>query len=277
MFTLTLSCGIPNWFVVINSEEESMLLLISHVFGSMLSDGIGYLQHSNSCIINISIHDNNYFVIYKHNGKQNFECSTNTDVVFLLYQLLELYTDSISIKNCSIFHGSLITKSNRAFGLSAPTRTGKSTLTAYLCSHGFQFLSDDYIIVDRISKSVSSFTLPITLRSKEVLPLEANGNVLFEGYNKYKGELNYLFMNTDSSMKLSSNKLNSMIFLCRCDENLVSTLSKGESYKMLILNLKYTKELELERVNMINFVNDISCYSLLYSDMSYAKNAIELL
>ena len=67
----------------------------------------------------------------------------------------------IGIDNCVFLHAACVTYGNKSFAFLGDTGAGKSTLTTFLCTQGFEIVSDDMIcvrIVVELSRYVQSET-----------------------------------------------------------------------------------------------------------------------
>ncbi len=64
------------------------------------------------------------------------------------------------------FHAAMVSSGDRGVMLSAPREAGKSTLSAYLVSRGFDLLADEPTLLYLDSGCVSSLSLPISLKEK---------------------------------------------------------------------------------------------------------------
>ena len=64
------------------------------------------------------------------------------------------------------FHAAMVGTENCGIMLSAPREAGKSTLSAYLLSHGFDLLADEPTLLQLDTGCVSSLSLPISLKRK---------------------------------------------------------------------------------------------------------------
>jgi hypothetical protein len=204
-------------------------------------------------------------------GKQT-TCTTPLDVIFLIHWIVEQFIESFIWEDYVVFHGGLIAKGGCAYGLAAPTRTGKSTLTAYLCAEAYAFYADDCIYANRESGTVLPFALPIVLRN--LLP-QLHNEVLAEGFNSRRAEYSY-FVKT-ARHQGSAPKLTHMLFLHRGSRNAIVPMTQGESYAALLHNLKTPRELGREVVFLKEFSKKISCFSLHFQDLIYAKQAIDRL
>lgn len=116
--------------------------------------------------------------------------------------------------------------------------------------------------------------MPITLRSINKLQKNTRENIVFQGFNKYKDEYNYLYINANPNDDIHF-KFDKILFINRCKKNEFIKLKSGDSYRELLLNLKYEKSLDAEITQISEFVNNIHCYHLLYKDMEYVNRVIE--
>ncbi len=102
-----------------------------------------------------AIKSNGYILQVDCQGKGQFHFSENTCNVLWnnegtdsahYFQTIGLAL-WLELKGILCIHANAISYNNSAFALMAPSRTGKTTLTTYLCQNGFQAMTDDMIAI----------------------------------------------------------------------------------------------------------------------------------
>lgn len=94
-----------------------------------------------------------------------------TDINFLRFVERFLLKKSVVDCNYVMLHGGGVAYGDYAFLFLGSSMAGKSTLTAYLCMEGYEYISDDRLLINVEKQTVIPYTKPITLRAegKEIL------------------------------------------------------------------------------------------------------------
>ena len=172
-------------------------------------------------------------------------------------------------------HGAAVEWQGEAYLFLAATTSGKTTLTSYLTSYGFGYLTDDCILLDRSSFLVHPYTTPIQLRQGglEVLRryqavpehlerLEENGEVLRWVY-------------TPKSSVVQAVPLKRIFFLERNeDENHLIDLNATQRITALMKSPITNYPLSGDYLRLLARLAKIDCHTLRYCDMEYVKELI---
>lgn len=278
MNCLELLCGIPHWAARIYIDDAFLEDIIRNVY----HDLIGANDESRDCercgIYILSVKDG-FCINYIYRGTLKFDAMNADDVVFLIYHLLEYYTDTLLLNENTIvpFHGGMVSKDNMIFPIVAPTHTGKSTLIAYLCGTGYNYMSDDYIFCG-FDRSAFSFNLPLSLRTVNYLTENNKANVVYSGYNKYKNEYVYLYRSTSTYNRcLEGSLVKKFIFINRCNKNSIQKLNCGEAYVRLLNNLKNAVMIDKRERLLLEFAKQLECFYICYEDMDFVQSNLDIL
>lgn len=274
MYYLKLCSFLKQFNMLIKSDTELPINLIKKIYFGFV------LQDITEC--EARIYDNSFMVEIKKDNlryklkeeNEHFDLTEN-DLIFLLYDLIEKHLTMLNLQNYSIFHGAALGMNDLSIGMVATTRTGKSTLAAYMADNGYDYLSDDNIIVNRSNHTVFPFLLPISLRSMDLLGSDYEGKIVYQGFNQYRNEYNYLIVPNCSKNYLKLPKLKAIIFLIRGRSLKLEKLAKSASYINLLNNIKFSKDIDSEIRNMVAFSNGIDCYNLFYNDLEEALISIK--
>ena len=174
-------------------------------------------------------------------------------------------------------HGGAVEWKEKCCLFLAATTSGKTTLTSYLCSNGFGYLTDDCILLDRQSLCVHPYATPIQLR--------CGGVEVLKRYSALPNELKALeegtaldrMVYTPSNVPQRPVPLASIFFRERTEnENALIEMNATERITALmqapITNYAVTGE-------YLRFLSGLSqkapCYRLRYYDMNYVKELIQ--
>lgn len=69
-------------------------------------------------------------------------------------------------------HAAVVAKNGQAVVIPAPPGSGKSTLCALLCCHGWQLLSDEFALIDLSNQQVQALPRPISLKNASIEVLQ---------------------------------------------------------------------------------------------------------
>ena len=89
--------------------------------------------------------------------------SSNEARIELMIAILKGYHPDLNI--LALIHAAVVGRNGRAILLPAPSRCGKSTITAALVHAGYGYLSDDMAVLDLASGSAYPFPLGLSLRA----------------------------------------------------------------------------------------------------------------
>lgn len=125
--------------------------------------------------------NDNELMVEKNDGKEKLD----TDIVtYLETYLLE---NSCVDKGYLMLHGGGVAYNNHAFIFLANSMVGKSTLITHLCMEGFEYITDDRLIIDTTEKMVLPFAKTIMLRpdGKKILISQYEHNFTTQSF-EYK-------------------------------------------------------------------------------------------
>lgn len=278
MSYLTLLSDIPHWVVKINTDNILLENIIKNVYRDLIVVNKKRGDYEE-CRINILTSLYGFQINYMYRGTLTFDAMNTDDVVFLIYHLVEYYTDTLLLHANTIipFHGGMVSKNNKIYPILAPTHTGKSTLIAYLCGKGYDYMSDDYIFCG-FDRSALSFNLPLSLRTVKYLTENNKSNIVYSGYNKYKSEYVYLYSSIPKyNSCLEGSTIEKFIFINRCNENSIQKLNCGEAYVHLLNNLKTAVMLDRREKMLLEFAKQLKCFYICYDDMDFVQRNLDVL
>lgn len=211
--------------------------------------------------------ENHYFCIY-----ENQKTQTHDPIAFIHKIINSNFRET---KGKIVLHASAIQHNNEAFVFIAPTRTGKTTLIAYLNSKGYNVITDDCAIIDIESKKIHLYEAPIHLReggynilNSNNLSLNLQGTVNLESGKRYIIPTN--------STSINEIPIRSFIFIKRNNMNFISEkLDKTMVFSKLLISTicMYNQNSSLYK-NILE-LSKIDSYSVIYKDMSFIEDFIK--
>ena len=173
-------------------------------------------------------------------------------------------------------HGAAVEWRGEAYLFLAATTSGKTTLTSYLTSCGFGYLTDDCILLDRSTFCVHPYTTPIQLRDggREVLQAyraEPDGLQLLEESGAQRR-----WVYTPENSIETAIPLRKIFFLERTeDENGSIGMSATERIAALMKSPITHYPVTGDYLRLLTRLAKTDCYILRYCDMRYVKELIE--
>lgn len=172
-------------------------------------------------------------------------------------------------------HGAAVEWSGKAYLFLAPTMSGKSTLTSYLASRGFGYITDDCILLDRTTFYVHPYTKPIFLRKRG-----------FEVLQKYKAVPQGTHMIIDRTVsRYIYTPLNSITeplplgkvyFIFRSDfENKLFDMNMVERITAFMKAPITEYEINGDYLRFLAHLAKRTCQGLIFHDLSYVGEMIQ--
>jgi len=201
-------------------------------------------------------------------------CRNEPDYTELAVLESALYDIANIDKAYIALHAGVVVKNSSAHMFMGPTEAGKSTLTAYLCSNGFEYYSDDIAIIDRKELNVYPYPRPVLLRNGGVSVLKNNG-IDFSNSEFYKYgdvERTHLFLPFNNSVH---SKIVALYFIERGSENLPpEIINKDKAFSILLKSLLVYVRVNTELLGLLNRLCQFPVYLLKYKDMEFVKNIL---
>ena len=209
-----------------------------------------------------------------------YQISTRDGVHMTRYPLHEIdrFVFNNTTYSPSIFalHGAAVEWQGHCNLFLAPTTSGKTTLSSYLTTIGFGYVTEDCILLDRTDLCVYPCTTPIQLR-------EGGMNVLLK-HNAAPQAYTILdippvpkrFVYTPSNCIDYPTPLKNIFFiqLSDCENKLIEMPSierMTELMKSPITNYPVTGDY----LRFIAQLSKVNCYKIVYKDMDFVKEVIQ--
>lgn len=171
-------------------------------------------------------------------------------------------------------HGAAVEWQGQAYIFLAPTTTGKTTLASYLIAHGFGYITEDCILIDRADLTVHPCSAPIHLRDGGLEVLRRLGcapaNVVeFDDTT----QMRHAF--TPENCVTAPLPLNGIFFIERTqDENEAIPLSANERVMQLMHSPITQYPLTGDYLRLLTRLAKTNCMKIRYYDMEYVAEVI---
>ncbi len=213
--------------------------------------------------------EQNYII---NNNSTSFNTSTP-------FQDIEdiLYAQKKFAPNVLALHGAAIAHNDRSILFLAATNSGKTTLTSYLVSKGFRYITDDCILLNKATFSVSPYTTPLHLRHGSLDVLRK--------YDVLPEKLQFLdepsftrYIYTPTNCSIRSLPIERIFFLTRTesitDRNYLEKMSTIDRMTELLKAPITEYPMNSEHLQFIAKLAKFPCHRLFYSDMNYVQEVI---
>lgn len=154
-----------NGLITIYSNETEVINKVKYAFNCNFI--IPGLKIKCNHIINIYSKNNQFFDIEYNNNIKTVNSR------FFLKMLASLFEKIIS-ENHVVLHGSSCEKNGKVFVFLGRKGSGKSTLVFHLIENGYNYISDDLIIID--NGKIIPFPLPVFLKDNNYYPINHTHN-----------------------------------------------------------------------------------------------------
>lgn len=174
-------------------------------------------------------------------------------------------------------HGAALEYNGQAYVFLAPTTTGKTTLTSYLSSSGFGYITDDCVIIDRNDFKVHPYSTPIHLRDGGVAVLQKLGTLPIDLMTVEEASISRRHVYTPLNTVTHAVPLKRIYFIERNEkENKLIPMSSTERATELMKSPITPYDITSDYIKLIMRLAKTDCQRLIYADMSFVKEMIEL-
>lgn len=207
--------------------------------------------------------------------KISFENQTiKTDIPLRIIKDI-MYQERKYDENIFAMHGGAVEYKNGAYLVVASTTSGKTTLTSYLVSNGFGYITDDCILLDRESFKIYPFTTPLHLRKGGYNALKALGCAP-ENYDFLDSVSIKRYVYTPNNSVSRPLPLKKIFFITRTeDTNMIEEMNTTEKITALLKSPITEYEIGVSYLSFISKLSAIPCKRLYYSNMDFVAEVIK--
>lgn len=172
-------------------------------------------------------------------------------------------------------HGGAVEYNNGAYLFIAATTAGKTTLTSYLSSNGFGYITDDCILLDRNNFYIYPFNTPVHLRKGGFDILKHLGTAP-KVYNFLDDISIKRYIYSPQNCITHSLPLKKIYFIERTNNrNTLEVMSTTERMNYLLKSPIIEYELNSNYLSFISKLSKVKCSKLYYSDMKFVAEVIK--
>lgn len=191
-----------------------------------------------------------------------------------LQSVINFVYENISI-NDDMFamHAAAIEYQGQAYVLAGATGSGKTTLTTYLTSKGFGYITDDCTLISRNTFAITPYLCKIHLRAGGMEVLKSQCIPVESIFFKHSAEARYLY--TPQKQMQEPLPLKAILWLNRTkDQNDTQSISSGELMRLLMESAISQNKLSGEHLRFLSRLSSIVCQKVRYQDMGYVEQVI---
>ena len=182
-----------------------------------------------------------------------------------------LYENIHIINGIFAMHAAAVSIGDKSAVMTAPTGTGKTTLTTYLIHKGFDYLTDDCVFIDLADFSVIPCGNDIHLREGGVEVLKQH-HIQPKSIERFEDETIQRFLFAPQNTIKEKKELGVILFLERCQENRVQEISTSERLMELMKSPLTPYSIHREYLEFLRRLAQKPCMKLFYRDMDFVAD-----
>lgn len=173
------------------------------------------------------------------------------------------------------FHGAGVEYNNKAYLLLAPTFTGKTTLTTFLTTKGFGYISDDCVLIDKKGLDVFSVPSSIHLRPGGLSVMREIG-FSEKLYTTSGQDVRHIFIPPHRINKPIP--LAAIMFISRDSINSVHEMDYMDKIQCMVQSLFNQSVVTVDNIHYISELSKKRMFKVSYSDdMNYIEYLIRMI
>ena len=179
-------------------------------------------------------------------------------------------------KSVLALHGAAVEWNGKGYVFLAATTTGKTTLTSYLTSCGYGYITEDCVLLDRQSFEIYPVLAPIRLREGGLNVLERYHALPTVLRKVCEGDESCRYIYMPENCVDCAIPLGEIFFVERTeDENLVVSMTTTEKIAALIKSPIMAYPISPSYLQFLGGIAVKHCKGLRYKDMDFVKEVIE--
>ncbi len=195
--------------------------------------------------------------------------------------LLNLYNNKSDIDWLAVLHASAVCKDDNALVFLGKSASGKTTSTALLSLNGFTLLADDFVPIESKSIKVASFPAAVSVKESLFYEFEAH----FPEFKKSRlltkdkrTKFKYLYPNSTKTQESKFVKTKALVFIKYTNngDNKLLKINQITALQKLIPD-SWISPVKENVVLFLDWMEEVPCYELHYSDNKYLINISEKL
>ena len=242
----------------------------NHLYHALKAKYGNYISITpNSTVVDISILKQNDTYVFRYFTDEHRCDAPLLEIDHYLTHHTNFHPDIFAL------HGAAVEYRDKCFLLLAPTGSGKTTLTAYLTSNGFGYLTDDCILINRSDLTIFPFTTPLHIRNGGLQVLEQYDTLppveLLEEPPVFRR-----FVYTPSNCISSPLPVAAIYFIKRtADTNQLQTMPTTTRMTEMMKAPITDYTVDGDYLRFLSRLVKLPCYQLCYHDMNYVLEVLQ--
>lgn len=181
-------------------------------------------------------------------------------------------------------HAAVVARGDRAIVMPGVPGAGKSTLCAALGLSGWRVLSDEHALVPTESTTVVPVCRPVSLKNQSIQVIRAFSSKAVFGpasEDTHKGTVAHMKADLHpDSHRLDPLPVTAMVFprYSTADKQMLTRRSRSKSFVLAAYHsFNYSLFAAAGYHSMVNLIDAIECYDLVYHDLDWAIKSVEQL
>ncbi|MFD2917478.1 phosphoenolpyruvate carboxykinase (ATP) [Psychroserpens luteus] len=211
-------------------------------------------------------------------GSYNTQCFHLLQGKFALELTNTIHNTQLD-KWIATFHASTVTNNSEAIMIIGDSGNGKSTLSALLMAHGFDLLADDFT---PLYEDMNLYRYPSAISIKKgafnLLESKISDFNSLKTYTNGPKKVNLKYLPQNSDSKNSHFPCNKIVYV-KFDKTKKSELIPISVEKILetLIPDSWISPNEAHALSFLNWLKQVKCYELRYSDNDFATNSFNSL
>ena len=243
---------------------DNLLSSLSLHYGDYLMD-----KTCDECFeIRISKENENRYLVSYNNNKIHTK-----HPVFIINDII--YKNTKFTDEVLALHGAAVEWNKKAYIFLAATTSGKTTLASFLTFSGFDYITDDCVLINKENLCIYPYNCPIHLREGGYSVLKQK-NVITSDISIIYNDNTQRYIFTPKNCITNSLDIGGIFFIERTENiNCVNNISTNESIVLLMKSPITTFDINVEYMKTIVSLSRCGCQFLQYKDMEFVRDIIK--
>lgn len=250
----------PNIKIISNCND--VIAMLSLQYRKYISD----IECNQYITIQITESNENYIISHDDN-----EITTD----YPLDSVIEIIADCTTYySNILPLHGASVERNGIAYAFLASTTSGKTTLTSYLINNGYNYITDDSILLDKDTKVIYPYNCPISLRKGGLDVLNKCG-IYPNVAPLINRQIESRYIYNPDNVVVKPVPLEQIYFIKLGSHNEISNMSVSDIMMTLMKSPMMPLDMSVEYIKLLSEISKQYGKRLIYKDMDFVLKVLE--
>lgn len=252
--------------ILVQSDDEELM----HAVRCMYQPFISEFAPAQKQLLRLSV--------YEKDSSVYFECNnikTEIPKEYALQAMENAVYENTKVDDEFIaLHAAAVARDGKAFIFTGNTGAGKSTLCAFLTANGYEYLSDDIVLIKKSSVRLMPYKNPMSLRPGSV-DILTNCGIDTSSFTEVRyGGIHRYIKDVSPETRYTEYNVGGIFFIDRNTQiNSYNRLSPFSSFPGM-LKSQLTPNVNSQDNRIINELIGAGAYGIRYIDMAYVNHVI---